>query len=225
MTKSSNINNNQQGYDIWSAFYDQYPNPTVAMDENHFPDFWRHHCAKKVLEIGCGTGRHTQKLSAANNLVTALDPSPGMLSVAKEKIKADNVEFILGDFLSLQLKEFNYDVIVEALVLEHIADLNKFFLKASAHLKTSGDFYLSEIHPERTAQGVLAHFKSPEGDEDIHLVSYAHTEEDVLRGAKSAGFKLLNEKNILGDQRLAEAHSKWAKHLGKPMIKIWHFTK
>lgn len=225
MTKSSNINNNQQGYDIWSAFYDQYPNPTVAMDENHFPDFWRHHCAKKVLEIGCGTGRHTQKLSAANNLVTALDPSPGMLSVAKEKIKADNVEFILGDFLSLQLKEFNYDVIVEALVLEHIADLNKFFLKASAHLKTGGDFYLSEIHPERTAQGVLAHFKSPEGDEDIHLVSYAHTEEDVLSSAKSAGFKLLNEKNILGDQRLAEAHSKWAKHLGKPMIKIWHFTK
>ncbi len=31
---------NQKNYNIWSKFYDQYPNPTVAIDELKFPSMY-----------------------------------------------------------------------------------------------------------------------------------------------------------------------------------------
>lgn len=216
---------NQQGYDQWSSFYDDYTNPTVAMDERFFPSYWGHHRQEKILEIGCGTGRHTQKLASRQNTVTALDVSSGMLEVARRKIQCAHVTFIEGDFLSLNISDHDYDVVIESLVLEHIEDLQGFFKKAALGLKPGGHFYLSEIHPERTQAGVMAHFKDPQSGDDIHLVSYAHTEETILRAAELADLRLLKAEDILGDQELAAANPKWLRHLGKPMIKIFHFVK
>ncbi|MNL27707.1 hypothetical protein D3C87_1493140 [compost metagenome] len=116
-------------------------------------------------------------------------------------------------------------MIIESLVLEHLEDLKQFFLKASAHLKTGGDFYLSEIHPQRTQNGVFAHFKTPGKDEDVHLVSYPHTDEEILLAAQKSGLKLVGAEDILGDEELSRINAKWSKHLGKPMVRIWHFVK
>lgn len=225
MSKISNKITNEQGYNVWSSFYDVYPNPTIAMDERYFPRFWLHHSKVKVLEIGCGTGRHTQKLVHNKNTVTALDMSVGMLKIAREKIQSPDVTFIQGDFFTLELPDFDYDIVIESLVLEHIENLKQFFLKASTHLKTGGDLYLSEVHPERTQNGVFAHFKPPGSDEDVHLVSYPHTEEDIVTTAAKCGLKLVSAEDVLGDEVLAKANPKWEKHLGKPMVRIWHFSK
>lgn len=42
-----------------------------------------------LLEIGCGTGEHTQRLVASGFDVTAVDPHDGMLDVARTKCDAD----------------------------------------------------------------------------------------------------------------------------------------
>lgn len=217
--------NNEQGYDMWSEFYDSYPNPTVATDEKSFPAFWHHHCGKKILEIGCGTGRHTRKLISHGNRVTGIDMSTGMLNEARKKIPEPALDLRHGDFLSLQSLDIDYDVIIESLVLEHIKDLRAFFTKAASCLKTGGDLYLSEIHPARTEKGILAHFKKPGAEEDIHLVSFPHREEEVQGAAQNAGFHLLNAKDVLGDESLAHMNPKWHKHLGQPLVRIWHFGK
>ncbi|KYG65754.1 hypothetical protein AZI86_01370 [Bdellovibrio bacteriovorus] len=221
---SSNKTSNKDGYDQWSAFYDQYPNPTVAMDEKNFPAFWRHHTGKKILEIGCGTGRHTQKLVANGNQVTALDLSSGMLAVAKKKIESPLVTFKEADFIKETSLGTNYDVVLESLVLEHVSDLHLFFEKAARALKTKGDLYLSEIHPSRTEQGVMAHFKVNE-DTEVHLTSHPHREEDFVLGAGNAGLSLIRAEDILGDADLEKIKPQWSRHLGKPMIRIWHFSK
>lgn len=66
---------NQSGYNCWSEFYDSYPNPTVAIDDIYFPPFYSQIKNQSVLEIGCGTGRHTRRLLASNNHVTGVDIS------------------------------------------------------------------------------------------------------------------------------------------------------
>ncbi len=104
--------NNQAGYNTWSSFYDTYPNPTVAADELAFPAFWNHVRNKTVLEIGCGTGRHTQKLLRQNNKVTGIDISEGMLEVAKKKLPAENLTLFNADYMTHDFAADCFDVIV-----------------------------------------------------------------------------------------------------------------
>ena len=63
---------NQKNYNIWAPSYDSYPNPTVAIDELNFPEFYKSWSNKEVLEIGCGTGRHVQRRREQGNSITGL---------------------------------------------------------------------------------------------------------------------------------------------------------
>ncbi|HEX7233077.1 MAG TPA: methyltransferase domain-containing protein [Candidatus Binatia bacterium] len=44
-----------------------------------------------VAEFGCGTGYYTQVLSEKATSVIATDLAPGMLEIAKERVKAANI--------------------------------------------------------------------------------------------------------------------------------------
>jgi uncharacterized protein YhfF/ubiquinone/menaquinone biosynthesis C-methylase UbiE len=207
-------------YDCWSSFYDAYPNPTVAADELKFPKFWKHLSHKSVLEIGCGTGRHTRKLIAQSNRLTAVDPSAGMLERARA-LGLPGVEWIMGDFMEVKLG--TYDAVVCSLVLEHIENLDCFFAKLARVLKPDGEFWLSEIHPSRAAKGSVAHFKDPISAEEVWLGSYVHGEEAVRMAAERVGFKLMVEEDGLADEEFVAIKEEWTKYIGLKMVKIWGF--
>lgn len=214
---------NIAGYDQWSGFYDAYPNPTVTMDELSFPALWEHLSGKRVLEVGCGTGRHTGKLSLRNEVV-GLDQSAGMLSVAREKLPG--LQFVQADFLSCgEFAPASFDAIVVSLVLEHFRDPREFLTRAAGLLRSGGELFLSEIHPHRTAQGTLAHFRDPERGEEIHLESYPHTEEELQVAAAGAGLAIKQSVDVIGDERLGVMRDKWRKYLGVPMVKMFVLGK
>lgn len=213
-------NHNEISYNIWSSFYDKYPNPTVAIDDLNFPKIYSRLRAKSVLEIGCGTGRHTQRLLDLGNFVTAIDLSEGMLEVAKKKISSEKVTFLKGNILEDQIPNPPFQAAVMSLVLEHIEDLPQFFTKIRELLISGGKFYFSEIHPERTAEGVMAHFKNTDGTE-IHLKGAPHTQLDISNAAEKRGFEINNVETILGSKELIQLNPKWEKYLKKPMIQIW----
>jgi malonyl-CoA O-methyltransferase len=225
MTPSSNPSGeNRRGYDRWAAIYDGYVNSTVFTDDIFFPPVWAHLSGRKVLELGCGTGRHTVRLAAAGNAVTGLDVSPGMLAEARKKLAdTSNVTLIEGDLLSTPLEGF--DAVVTALVLEHIADLDAFFSAVSRALNDGGALYLSEIHPERIAGGTQANFVDAQTGETVRLRSFAHAETDIIAAATRAGLRLTAQQDIIGDERLPRHNSDWARHVGKKMIRIWVFGK
>lgn len=211
---------NEIGYNAWSSFYDSYPNPTIAIDEMAFPQVYANIHNQNVLEIGCGTGRHTVRLLNADNTVTGIDLSEGMLSKLKEKIRGRNVTLINGDFLTTSLPNNAFDSIVMSLVLEHILDLNVFFSSARRALKSQGHVYISEIHPARTASGVFAHFKTEDGSE-VHLKSAAHRSDEISQTAIQNGFMVKSMLSIMGNEALAHLNPKWEKYLNQPMIQIW----
>jgi ubiquinone/menaquinone biosynthesis C-methylase UbiE len=100
----------RSAYDRWSVFYDQEPNPTVAVDEAHFPGIWRRLSGQRVLEIGCGTGRHTLKLARQGNEVVGIDLSLGMLAVARRTLRGHPVKLIHADFMTFDgLAEGDFD--------------------------------------------------------------------------------------------------------------------
>jgi ubiquinone/menaquinone biosynthesis C-methylase UbiE len=78
-----------EAYDLWSGSYDHQPgNLMLDLDENIFTDLLSgihlHH--KIIADIGCGTGRHWQKLYEKNPaLIIGFDLSAGMLQQLKQK--------------------------------------------------------------------------------------------------------------------------------------------
>ncbi len=220
---------NVDGYDRWSAFYDSYPNPTVAIDERHLPALYREWRGLKILELGCGSGRHTVRLAAQGNRVLAVDASPGMLAAARRKLDSGPVHIVEADLLVFEPPRHGhwaapYDVVFESLVLEHIADLPVLCTRIAGWLKPGGIFLASEIHPLRAASGIQAHFKNSNGEE-VSLASTPHPPDALVEAAREAGLVCVEQITVQGDAALTALNPKWGRHLGQPMIEICRFVK
>lgn len=226
ITALNSDHSNEKAYDLWSKQYDLEINSTIAVDDTHFPPLWSHLTQKRILEIGCGTGRHTLRLVRQENDVTGIDVSSGMLKVARTKPALKGVHLIHGDFLHYNgFMKGSFDAAIASLVVEHVSELDRFFERAFDILKAGGELFLSEIHPDRTHQGSQAHFVKRETGEEVRTISYPHKSDEITGSAIKAGFRLVCERDVLGSRELAAINKDWQKYLDKPMIKIWVFGK
>lgn len=71
------------GYDRWAAVYDHDGNPLQALEGPVVRAAVGDVRGLKVLDLGCGTGRHALWLAAAGAHVTGVDFSEGMLAEAR----------------------------------------------------------------------------------------------------------------------------------------------
>src|SRR5438552_4991460 len=85
------------GYDRWALVYDHDANPLPALEEPFVREAVGEVRGLAVLDLGCGTGRHTVWLAAAGAFVTAVDYSDGMLAEARRKPGAADVRFLVHD--------------------------------------------------------------------------------------------------------------------------------
>lgn len=53
--------------------------------------------AKRIIDLGCGTGILTHELATANRQVIGVDPAQAMLALARQKANADTIRWIEGD--------------------------------------------------------------------------------------------------------------------------------
>jgi malonyl-CoA O-methyltransferase len=54
----------REGYDLWSLLYDEEDNPLIALEERHFARLLGEPVGQRILDVGCGTGRHSVPLTA-----------------------------------------------------------------------------------------------------------------------------------------------------------------
>ena len=80
----------------------------------------------KVLDIGCGTGRHLLEFSKFTSYVTGTDISSKMLDYAKEKLKnVREAKFVHGNWMENFTKEKEFDLVFASMTpaittIEHI---------------------------------------------------------------------------------------------------------
>jgi ubiquinone/menaquinone biosynthesis C-methylase UbiE len=76
---------------------------------------------RDALEIGCGTGAFTRLLASSSDHVRALDLSPNMIQVARERsAQFANIEFQVADVLELELPAEKFDCIATIATLHHL---------------------------------------------------------------------------------------------------------
>jgi ubiquinone/menaquinone biosynthesis C-methylase UbiE len=100
---------------------------------------------KKVLDLGCGTGRHSVVLKKRDAKIWGLDLSPKMIEIAKSKVK--NVDFRVGTVYKLPFKSNFFDIVLAGLCISYFKDLDKAFKEINRVLKKKGIFVFSSTNP------------------------------------------------------------------------------
>ena len=108
--------------------------------------------SKRILDIGCGTGRHAIELGKRDYAVTGADLSESQLNRAKEKAKKENVNI---DFIRADARKLNFhnefDLVIMlcegAFPLMETDEMNFEILKnANKALKPGGKLILTTLN-------------------------------------------------------------------------------
>lgn len=94
----------------------------------------------RILEIGCGTGWLSSKLTEFG-AVTAVDLAEEVLRTAKAQMP--EIDFRSGDVLKLELPMHSFDVVVTLETLSHVRDQEKFIHRIAQLLKPGGHVVLT----------------------------------------------------------------------------------
>lgn len=209
----------RDGYDRWAPVYDHDANPLQALEEPHVRELLGDVRGLTVLDLGCGTGRHTLWLAAHGADVTAVDFSDGMLAEARRKPGADAVRFVVHDLHEpLPFADAAFDRVVSGLVLEHLHDLNGFFREAYRVLRPGGVAVVSGMHPAMMLRGTQARFTDPATGEVVRPGSQPHRLSDFVMAAVRAGFRLDHVGEFAPDAAFAEQYPRAGKYVGWPML-------
>jgi malonyl-CoA O-methyltransferase len=178
-------------YDRWSRQYDDDQNATRDLDAFVLRQVPLQLAGARVLEVGCGTGKNSAWLVSQARELIALDFSPGMLDVARRRVRSSTARFVEHDITRpWPVESESVDVVVGNLVLEHVRELAPVFAEAARVLCSGGQSFFCELHPYRQLRGGQAHFIDGRTEETIHIAAYRHTVSEYVTDALAAGFAL-----------------------------------
>lgn len=141
-----------QVFDVYARYYDLlYRDKDYAAEGEYVASLIREQApqAKRILELGCGTGAHAEQLARMGYTIHGVDLSESMLARAearKDSLPSEvaaRLSFSPGDVRTVRTGE-TYDAVIS---LFHVmsyqttnADLEAAFKTAAVHLKSGGTF-------------------------------------------------------------------------------------
>jgi ubiquinone/menaquinone biosynthesis C-methylase UbiE len=145
--------------------------------------FFNDNGSKKILDLGCGTGRHTTLLVKEGFEVYGCDNSEDALKIIKE-ILANN-EFRLCDMTKLPYEDEYFDGIICYQVIQHgkIAEIKKSISEMYRVLKKGGYLFLVVIstkHPKfQTGEEIEPNTKINTDDIDGYMAHHFFSELEM----------------------------------------------
>jgi ubiquinone/menaquinone biosynthesis C-methylase UbiE len=209
----------KEGYDRWSEIYEEDGNPLILLEESHVARMLGNVTGLSILDVGCGTGRHSIRLANSGARVTGLDFSTGMLGRARSKAGAESVTFLEHDIAqSFPFDAGTFDRVLCCLVLDHVVDLPRFFAELRRVCRPEGFVVVSVMHPAMLLKGVQARFTDPSTGSEVRPESSPHQVSDYIMGAVRASLRLSEVSEHLVDDALVSRSERARKHLGWPLL-------
>lgn len=107
-------------YDPWIVDLYDGDNPD-GPDHDYYRSLATNIGARRILDIGCGTGILTVTFATPGRTVIGVDPSSTMIAYARRRAGADGVTWIEGDTRDLPADSFDL-MVMTGNVAQHIAD-------------------------------------------------------------------------------------------------------
>ncbi|CAM3330578.1 methyltransferase domain-containing protein [Stackebrandtia soli] len=219
------------GYRDWSNRYDEEDNPLIAVEQPVVRSILETLPVGKALDAACGTGRHGQYLVKLGHQVVGVDGSAEMLALAQDKMP--DARFHLGDINAMPLASAEFDVVVCALALTHLTELESVFREFHRVLKPGGHLVLSDIHVASLYLGGIAGATDAEGRPG-HLPASRWLPSHYLQTALPLGLQVRGcvEPRWGGDTGHGGPQARrWcpeaatAAYRDTPAAIVWHFQK
>jgi len=157
----------------------------------------------KILDLGCGFGRHSIEFAKRGYQVVGVDFSRKLLSIAKKKAKKEKVKvkFILKDAREIPFKQ-EFDLVISLYdsafgVLENDQENFKVLQKIHRALKSKGKFVLNIVNGANHIKALPKTFSYKEkdrtyfgkGEFDVLTNRYYTKETMLLKNGKRIDFK------------------------------------
>jgi demethylmenaquinone methyltransferase/2-methoxy-6-polyprenyl-1,4-benzoquinol methylase len=106
----------------------------------------------EVLELACGTGLWTRRLAENNAHVVAVDASPEVIAINRERVGSKNVEYQVANIFSW-VPTRTFDAVFFSFWLSHVpaARFEEFWELVRAALKPGGQVFFIDSLPEQTS--------------------------------------------------------------------------
>ncbi len=126
---------------------------------NHYHRFLLKHLpfqCKTVLDIGCGTGEFSRLLAKRADKVIAIDLSPNMIEVAKQRSKQyTNIDFQVADVLQWEFPPERFDAIVSIATVHHLS-VEHLLPNLKAALKSGGRLVILDLLEHENLRDMLS---------------------------------------------------------------------
>jgi ubiquinone/menaquinone biosynthesis C-methylase UbiE len=178
----------RDGYDRWAPWYDEQPNQLLEIEQPIVREILDGLPVGGALDAACGTGRHAAYLASLGHTIIGVDRSPGMLARAREKVPQG--EFYEADFHELPVNDDSVDLVVCAIALVHVANIDGPFREFARVLRPGGHLVVSDMC------GLLGGIIFPvvragPAGEIGYIPAYGHRTSDYLAAALPLGFQLI----------------------------------
>lgn len=152
---------------------------------------------QRVLDAGCGPGRHSKKLIAKGARVTGIDISDEMIGIARQHCGPAG-DFFTADFERVEFAAASFDLIVASLSLMYSKNLTPVFKRFRQWLTPKGRLIFSIYHPVRFLHKI-ADFDFSKSRKvwiylegcDVTVFNYYHPLEKYFSAQRENGFELL----------------------------------
>jgi len=204
---------------------------------------------RRILDAGCGPGLYAKKLIAKGAKVHGIDISEASLDIAMRE--APKAEFQKGSIMKIPFRKKTFDIVLAALVLEHIKDWSKAFKEVYRVLKPKGVFVFSLANPvftlretaklggrkykmlgysqESKLQVFGDYFSERTRYEEfggIRVPKYPKTYETVFRTLKDAGFVVVDYKDAKPTARVKKVNLRYFEIYSRlPWFCSWRVQK
>lgn len=190
-----------KAYDRWAADYDDQPgNLMIDLDEQVFSALLSGTAltGKYVADIGCGTGRHWNKiLDGMPKSLTGFDVSAGMLEQLRIKFPGA-VCHVVKDHLLPEMRDNAADLLISTLTIAHIDNIIGMFAEWNRILKPGAEVLLTDYHPEALARGARRTFRT--NGKHHSIVNHVYYLETVRSVAQSNGLMVVRlEERLIDD--------------------------
>lgn len=153
--------------------------------------------AKKILDVGCGTGNVLIKLSSNRDLkLYGLDISEKMIEIAKKNL-GDKAELKVGDSEYMPWEDNSFDVIVCNASFHHYPNPEKVLIEMKRVLKSSGTLIIGDPTAPIMYRQMINLCCKISNNGDYRIYSKKEIEELLIKcGFKPFNFKKINYKSF-----------------------------
>ncbi|MEM7556966.1 MAG: class I SAM-dependent methyltransferase [Cyanobacteria bacterium P01_A01_bin.84] len=153
---------------------------------------------QKILDIGCGNGLTTRRLSSLGAKILGIDFSPEMIKYARKRTTENQklIEYKVLDATDeqalLSLGEKSFDAAVSAMTLMDMAELDPLFLALTKLLHPDGCFIFAIAHPCFNNPHVNTMSELVENEDGVS-VKYSVKVKEYLQPTHVKGFALAKQ--------------------------------